>query len=199
MTRDPDTLRRSPRLPNYDYCQPGIYFVTICVQDRRMLLGQIVHEAACLSPVGLFAQQSWESLPRHFPFVELDMHVIMPNHFHGLIVINELPQANDPPLDPDPSQKEYPLGEVVRRFKALTTRAAHEAGIADFDWQEQYWDAIIRSERHLHNIRRYILNNPAKWTQDLLYQAQVRARNASAGRTSPTRNHVVIPLDELPF
>jgi putative transposase len=97
MTYDPENYpRSSPRLPNYDYCQPGIYCVTICVQDRNNMLGRVVDSTVRLSPVGLLAQQSWEGLPEHFPFVELDMHVIMPNHFHGLIVINELPQASDP-------------------------------------------------------------------------------------------------------
>jgi hypothetical protein len=88
---------------------------------------------------------------------------------------------------------------VVRRFKAGTAYAAHAAGIVEFEWQEQYWDGIIRSERHLHNIRCYILNNPAKWTLDGLYRAEACRLKALRAHKSSKGTSQYIPLDELPF
>jgi hypothetical protein len=88
---------------------------------------------------------------------------------------------------------------VVRRFKAGTTYAAHAAGIVEFEWQDQYWDGIIRSERHLYNVRHYILNNPAKWTLDRLYRIEARRLKALTARKGSKGNSQYIPLDELPF
>src|SRR5947209_2465240 len=197
MTRDSEnSSRRSLRLRTHDYREPGIYAITICVQDHRTLLGKVVDDVVCLSPIGAFARTSWESLPKRFSSIELDVYVIMPNHFHGLIVITGSPGVCNT------SVQTYPLGEVIRTFKALTTYSAHARGIVDFGWQEQYWDSIIRNERHLQNVRRYILNNPAKWALDPFYRAEVRLLDRLAARRNPRNSPTKqgdISLDELPF
>jgi REP element-mobilizing transposase RayT len=79
--------RRSIRLPGYDYTSPGAYFVTICVQNRECLLGQVIDGGMMVDPAGSVVQQTWNDLPRRFPSVELDAFVVMPNHVHGIIVL----------------------------------------------------------------------------------------------------------------
>jgi putative transposase len=85
--------RRSIRLKGYDYAQPGAYFVTICTADRQPILGEIVNGAMRLSAAGRIVEQEWRRLVRHFPNIRLDAYVIMPNHLHGIIVINESVEA----------------------------------------------------------------------------------------------------------
>jgi putative transposase len=85
--------RRSIRLKGYDYAQPGAYFVTICTADRQPILGEIVNGAMRLSAAGRIVEQEWRRLVRHFRNIRLDAYVIMPNHLHGIIVINESVEA----------------------------------------------------------------------------------------------------------
>jgi len=79
--------RRSIRLQGYDYTQAGAYFVTICVEHRECLFGEIADGDVRLSKCGQIVQTHWENIPHHFPNVELDAFVIMPNHLHGIVVI----------------------------------------------------------------------------------------------------------------
>lgn len=81
--------RRSTRLQNYDYSQPGLYFITICVQDRKQVFGTIENGKMHLNDAGYIAQLVWNTLSTRFPFIELDHYVIMPNHIHGIITITE--------------------------------------------------------------------------------------------------------------
>jgi REP element-mobilizing transposase RayT len=79
---------KSTRLENYDYSQNGLYFVTICTKDREELFGEIVNEKMILNDVGRIANQFWQKIPIHFPFVNLDEFIVMPNHVHGILEIN---------------------------------------------------------------------------------------------------------------
>ena len=81
--------RRSIRLRGYDYTRPGAYFVTVCVQDRECLLGQIADGEMRLSEAGRMVQSAWDALPAHYPGVDIDEFVVMPNHIHGIIVLND--------------------------------------------------------------------------------------------------------------
>jgi len=80
--------RQSIRLKNYDYSQPGCYFVTICTHNMMCLLGEIVNAHPRLSAIGEITDLCWQEIPKHFPHVSLDEYVIMPNHMHGIIIIN---------------------------------------------------------------------------------------------------------------
>ena len=91
MNKNPPNLplnRRSLRLQNYDYSQPGYYFVTICVRQRKCLLGEVKNGLMNLSALGKLVQSTWEQLPEFYPGVELDAFVVMPNHLHGIIALN---------------------------------------------------------------------------------------------------------------
>jgi putative transposase len=83
--------RRSIRLKGYDYAQPGAYFVTICVRDRACLLGEVVDGDVVFSHIGEIAHETWADVPGHFPNVSIDTFVVMPNHVHGIISIDDDP------------------------------------------------------------------------------------------------------------
>ncbi|MDX1998420.1 MAG: transposase, partial [Thermoanaerobaculia bacterium] len=89
---DPDRHhRRSIRLGGFDYRRLGTYFVTICVQDRACLFGEVVGEEMVLNEVGALVARSWMALAEWYPGVEIDTFVVMPNHLHGLVVLMEQP------------------------------------------------------------------------------------------------------------
>ena len=77
------------RLPSWDYGANAPYFVTICTKNREKFFGKIINNSVRLSPIGKIAQKYWLEIPKHFPFVKLDKFIIMPNHIHGIIIINK--------------------------------------------------------------------------------------------------------------
>jgi REP element-mobilizing transposase RayT len=90
MKYNPDIHhRRSIRLQGYDYSQNGAYFVTLCTQNRECLFGEIVNGEMILNEYGKIVEQCWNDLPNHYDNIELDSYVIMPNHFHGIIIITD--------------------------------------------------------------------------------------------------------------
>lgn len=153
----------SKRLAGYDYSQPGFYFVTICVQQHRLVFGTIADGQVSLKGPGQVAQSVWATLPRRFAHVKLDAYIFMPNHMHAIIEL----------IDRDsmlPGRRAA-LGEIVRVFKAATSyHIRRSEGQPWFAWQEEYYDSIIRTEAALQQIRQYIHDNPARWRQDKLYQ-----------------------------
>src|ERR1035437_1338664 len=86
--------RRSIRLKGYDYSQEGMYFITICVQDRECLFGEIVQQIMILNDAGKIAEQCWLSIPEHFPNAILHEYVVMPNHIHGIIELSGIVGVN---------------------------------------------------------------------------------------------------------
>jgi REP element-mobilizing transposase RayT len=84
----PGRHRRSIRLRGYDYAQAGAYFITICSRDRLCLFADIVDNAIDLTPFGEIVTVCWEAIPQHFETAELDAFVIMPNHLHGIVVLD---------------------------------------------------------------------------------------------------------------
>ncbi|MEJ5348028.1 MAG: transposase [Desulfosoma sp.] len=182
--------RRSIRLKGYDYTQPGAYFVTICTQDRTCLFGEVVNGQMQLNEAGRRVVTEWETLPERFPCIQLDAFVVMPNHVHGIVwiqpvgaqfiaphggVMNHAPTAsphggvmNHAPTAPHGGVMNHAptLGQIIRVFKAVTTRAIRQMIFPQFAWQRNYYEHIIRNEDSLNRIRRYIANNPAQWTFD---------------------------------
>lgn len=159
--------RRALRLQKYDYSQPGFYFVTISAQERACVFGELIGDEMALSDAGTMVASAWTALTERFPFVELDEFVVMPNHLHGILVLN----SQSPDASPD--AKQIRLGDVVGAFKSLTTvqyaRGVRGAGWQPFRgrlWQRDFYDHIIRSETSLLRIRRYILDNPTRWAMD---------------------------------
>lgn len=169
--------RRSLRLLGYDYSQPGAYFLTICTLNRRSWFGKVVDRKMVLNHAGRMVQAVWKGLPERFHSVALDAFVVMPNHFHGIIVLVGAqfiaPNACDrnkrwhsATSHQGAINRAPTLGEIVRVFKAATTRQIRLAGLREFGWQRNYYEHIIRGENSLNRIREYIATNPLRWELD---------------------------------
>jgi putative transposase len=93
-------LRRSIRLKGHDYAQPGAYFMTVCTRNHACLFGHVVNGEMHLNDVGEIVRRCWEDIPHHFPSVELDAFIIMPNHVHDIVVIHRRAKKLLPPRTP---------------------------------------------------------------------------------------------------
>ncbi|MES2935181.1 MAG: transposase [Pseudomonadota bacterium] len=166
--------RHSIRLKNYDYCQAGAYFTTICTQDRACDFGNVIDGEMYLNEIGRIASQCWHALPQHFPKAELDGSIFMPNHLHGIIVLPDAVNEGTACRAPtEQFSKPVPgsIPTMVRSFKSAVTRLIHQQGITrnvKF-WQRNYWEHIVRDESELHQLRDYIENNPKQWALDKFY------------------------------
>jgi putative transposase len=170
-----ETRRRKPlRLRGYDYAQAGAYFVTICTQHRTCLFGEVVDGAMRLNGAGQLAATVWNSMLDRFPDIELDMFVIMPNHLHGIIVLSDYDPRDTANTGARAGTRPAPtIGEIVGAFKSLFTLRFAE-GVRGkrwppFDrrvWQRNYYEHVIRDERDLARVRRYIDENPLRWKFD---------------------------------
>jgi len=179
--------RRSIRLKEYDYSDFGYYHVTICTQDRELYFEN--------NNVKQMIENIWTKLPTKFN-VDLDECVVMPNHLHGVIVINDNENVGaDPCVCPDngiiknqgahinhnqgahtgaPLQGQKPtLGKIIQWFKTMTTnyyiqnvKTNHWPWFAGRLWQRNYYERIIHNNRELNRIRQYIINNLANWATD---------------------------------
>lgn len=180
----------SRRKSNWDYRSSAGYFVTICTKNRECFLGEIPVLSMQLSEIGQFAHNFWMEIPDHFPFVELGEFVVMPNHVHGIIII-EKPRrivacndsttdiVNDSTVKPIPKQsdqqknekmakispKQGSLSTIIRSYKSAVTKNARENNF-NFAWQPRFHDHIIRNEMEFERISNYIKNNPKNWNVD---------------------------------
>lgn len=165
MAKELHQYRKNIRLQDYDYSSAGYYFVTIVSYKRKHIFGEIVDGEMNLNLIGTIVKKTWEEIPMHFPYVEVDSHIVMPNHFHGIIVINNLVGA----LHAEPLPiKLQPLGVIVRSFKSAVTKRVHALYLIDHTkiWQRNYYEHIIRDEQDYQKIFEYIENNPANWSVD---------------------------------
>jgi REP element-mobilizing transposase RayT len=177
MKYDPAIHHRlSARLRGYDYSRAGMYFVTICAQNRECLFGEIIDGEMWLNDAGKMVQICWNAISDHFPHVELDAFVVMPNHVHGILSIVRainVGAKNFSPLQRQSSQQPHgtskTIGSVVRGFKIGVTKWMRQNTPVRNIWQRNYWEHIIRDEPELNRIREYIRNNPAQWESDKLF------------------------------
>ena len=162
--------RRSVRLTGYDYSQAGAYFITTCVQDRMLLFGEAVDGEMRLNEYGEIVRREWERTGKIRQDVGIDAFVIMPNHFHGIIVID----PGRGPLQRAPTTERFgkptsnTIPTIVRLFKSTTTRQINEhRGTPSIAvWQRNYYEHMVRSEKSLNRIRQYIADNPLQWAMD---------------------------------
>ncbi len=171
--------RRSIRLQGYDYSQAGAYFVTIITIGRECLFGEIAGGEVVLNAWGQIVQKWWDDLPKHFPGIETGAFVIMPNHVHGIIIIHDrrgavpAPNIDDATIwggeTPPLPTKKPTLGQIVAYFKYKSTKEINAlvgAGVVTKLWQRNYYERIIRNDREMDAIWRYIEANPENWAQD---------------------------------
>jgi REP element-mobilizing transposase RayT len=171
--------RRSIRLREFDYTQNAAYFVTVCAAQRRCLFGEIVEGEVLLSPVGKVVNTIWQEGPSHFPGLVLNEWVVMPNHFHGIIVLPGTAASDEPGADQPRRIQPRSLGVVIGGFKSAVSRRVAADDFAPIQpiWQRNYYERVIRNDRELDAIRQYIAANPAQWENDPEYspQASVKA------------------------
>ena len=161
--------RRKPlRLRGFDYRTGRAYFVTICTYRRICSLGRVAEDGMTLSDLGQMVDAAWRDLPRYCPGLRLDCHVVMPNHIHGILMLNA-----DATPDPSDSARMLALPDVVQRFKSFTTAMLrrewpheHQSGRNMCLWQRSYYDRVIRDERELRAAREYVDMNPLRWQTD---------------------------------
>ena len=160
---------QTTRAPWWDYGSNAAYFVTICTKDRVHYFGRVVNGIMQSSDIGKIADACWLAIPDHFPFVKLGNHIIMPNHTHGIIIIDKPPgpRGNEQPKNRFGPQSQN-LASIVRGFKIGVTKNARRIN-PNFTWQSRYHDHIIRDARAYNAISRYIANNPQKWQEDRFY------------------------------
>ena len=169
--------RRSIRLPGYDYADAGAYFITICTHGRACLFGQVVDGEMRLNALGEIVREEWEKSATIRAEIEIGEYVIMPNHFHAIVMIGrgvrpDAPTENRPdtptfPIGPKPKS----IGALIAGFKsAATTRINQTRQTPGAPvWQRNYYEHMIRDEQSYQNIAAYILNNPRQWEADELF------------------------------
>jgi len=173
----------SLRYTGRDYSLPGKYFITIHTTGTKEWFGKVIDGKMHLSEIGHIAAHMWYEIPVHFPFIGLDAFVVMPNHIHGIIVINRffgttiVGALHATPLPPDDatnvstetmsfiSPKSGSLSVVVRSYKSAVTKNVHKSD-NHFSWQPRFYDTIICSSGQLKRIRKYMLDNPQNWNDN---------------------------------
>jgi len=173
----------SARLADWDYGSNGFYFVTICTKNKERYFGEIqtaslpgnemqndlsgkeTQNLASLqvTDIGMIAFQYWTEIPVHFPFVELDEFIIMPDHLHGILLFNKIEHSTWQPNKAGPQSRN--LASVIRGYKAGVKTYATTNEI-EFQWQPRYYDRVIRNSNELERIRKYISDNPTNWLSE---------------------------------
>jgi len=175
MPYDPNRhRRRSIRLQGYDYTQPGAYFVTICTHGHEHLFGDVMDGTMRLNAYGEIVQDEWFKTAHIRTNVMLhpDEFVVMPNHVHGIIWIVDDPvgarRRRAPTMERFGKPVSGSIPTIVRAFKSAVARRINRMrGTSGGPvWQRNYYEHIIRDERALHAIRRYIVENPLRWDLD---------------------------------
>ena len=159
----------SARSPVWDYSSPGAYFVTICTKGMQCWFGDVFDGRMQLSPLGGIVAEEWRKTEQIRPTVTLDKWTVMPNHLHGIVVINEIPSVVETTrrvVSTRKTLKPNSVGSIIGQFKSASTKRIHASGYPEFAWQPRYYDHIIRNEKSFNKIREYIANNGVRWEFD---------------------------------
>jgi REP element-mobilizing transposase RayT len=186
----------SARLQTWDYSNNGAYFITICTQDRHHFFGNIYNGIMQLSEIGKLAEQFWHEIPNHFPFVELGNFVVMPNHVHGILIIDNISNSVETRLIASENKNKNinetrliaslqggtggfsgnknpmlndNISKIVRWYKGRCSFECRKFN-PNFGWQSRFYDHIIRNSKSFENIQNYIEQNPSKWKEDTFYK-----------------------------
>jgi len=177
----PYRRRNTLRLPGHDYSSPGAYFVTTCTHGRVCLFGDIQGDEMHVNALGRVVERCWYQLPNHYPNVEVDAFVVMPNHIHGIILL--VGDDGVPVSKRLRAHKRHALPEIVRGFKTFSARGINGIGSTRGVpvWERTFYERIVGDGVALQAIRRYIANNPAQWAMDAENPDRRGSRGASPG------------------
>ena len=190
---------QSARAQWWDYANAGAYFITICTANRVHYFGEIVNTQFIASQLGQTAEQYWHAIPAQFQFIELGAFVVMPNHIHGILIINDVLNDNENANANANANVETRLIASLQteQTKQPKQKTGGFAGVknpmlnnnisrvvrwykgvctfeirkihADFQWQSRFHDHIIRNDNEYQRIVNYINTNPKNWKEDKFY------------------------------
>ena len=183
----------SARLKNWNYSWAGCYFITICTANREHYFGKMVDGIMQLSPTGVIADILWHEIINHAKDIDLGAFVTMPNHIHGILILNannddnngvvvetghalslrqSTQQSTQQPLSPGQqrfrNQGKNTVSSIIGSYKSAVTKHAHRLGFS-FAWQTRFHDHIIRNNEEYQRIENYIICNPNIWIEDKFY------------------------------
>ena len=180
----------SARLQSWDYGSDGIYFITVCTGDRNHFFGEITQDKMVLSHIGIIADVLWYEIKNHAKNIELGEFVVMPNHVHGILILDnpgDHHYSDKPRRDKAclvsttngidrnsigknrfQNQGKNTISSIVGGYKSAVTKHARRLGF-DFYWQSRFHDHIIRDEQSYLRITEYVINNPRNWCDDCFY------------------------------
>ncbi len=170
----------STRAEWWDYSANAAYFITICTANRAHYFGEINNGKMNLSNVGILADVFWHEIKNHSQKVELDAFVVMPNHIHGILILNN--DFDEQSLLPPPdlhdlktlaqqrfqNQGKNTVSSIIGSYKSAVTKHANRLGL-EFGWQARFHDHIIRNDEGFIKISSYIESNVASWHNDKFY------------------------------
>ncbi len=184
----------SARAQWWNYGNEGAYFITICTKNRERFFGEIINGIMHLSHLGVLADVFWHEIPHHSPNVKLGAFVVMPNHIHGILILNgnvgtlhatsprqrqQRQSSLSQPPNPETIIKNQQMANIspqsgtvsaiIRAYKSAVTKHANRLGIEN-GWQPRFHDHIIRNDIEYQRIHNYIVNNPVKWEKDTLFK-----------------------------
>ena len=145
--KDNFPIRKKLRLEYYDYSKQGLYFITICIKNRRKILGKINNNQIELSKEGIVVQNYIEYIVKKYRNIKIDEYIVMPNHIHMIISMDNKNYAN--------------ISRIIKQYKGSVTKQ-----IGHSIWQKSYYEHIIRYEKEYYNIKEYIQNNIVNWKHD---------------------------------
>jgi putative transposase len=179
----------SARLQNWDYGSDGAYFITVCCKNRVHFFGECKDGKMKLSTEGAIVQGFWYEIPKHFPFVILGEFIVMPNHIHGILILDKerynatmgkITTNNISPNDVNKTfgqsrfqnQGKDTVSSIIGSYKSVCTKHIRSAfPTIEFGWQTRFWDNIITDGQSFEIISQYIINNPATWEDDKFFNS----------------------------
>lgn len=165
--------RRSIRLHDYDYSRAGAYYITICIYNKEHLFGKIANGELQPNEYGKIAENEWIKTFQLRNNIEMDEFIIMPNHFHGIIIISNEPDGTGtarraPTIERFSKPTSNTIPTIIRNYKSAVTKQINDLKNTPGTilWQRNYYEHAIRDEADLNRIREYIINNPRNWEND---------------------------------
>jgi REP element-mobilizing transposase RayT len=154
-------------LKEYDYSRAGMYFITLVTQGRAALFGEVVEGEMRLNNFGVIVAATWEWLETQYPYVELGTWIIMPKHFHGILILRDDPGCGGSRTAPTDFKRKT-LGRLIGVFKTVSTKQInlHRTTQVSLIWQRDFYEHIIRNQQDLERIWLYIQSNPCHWHRD---------------------------------
>lgn len=189
----------SARLQNWDYGANGSYFITICTNGMQHFFGEVVDKKMIFKSVGVLAEEYWKEIQKQFPYVELGNFQVMPNHLHGILIIDKSVVVTVETRFIASNSEENNLGEtrliasvpeengiggfageknpmiadnisrIIRWYKGRCTFEMRKIN-PNFGWHSRFHDHIIRDSESFDRIQNYIEENPSKWNEDKFYR-----------------------------